>query len=90
MPRWMITCREHSELISKSMDCRLSVRDRVLTGIHSWICLPCGYLKKQFGALRQACRWKHAQNRAGKDRKGTVLSEEVRKRIQFRVNQQLK
>lgn len=90
MSRWMINCKQYSELISKSMDCRLSLQDRVLMRIHGWVCPPCGYLRKQFLAMRRACRWSPTERRDGEDQKGPVLPDEACKRIQSKINQLLK
>ncbi len=56
MSRWMINCKEHSRLTSESMDRPLSFWDRISIRIHQWICPPCSQLKKQFVAIRKACR----------------------------------
>lgn len=56
MARWMINCKEHSRLASQSMDRPLSFWDRLSVRMHLLICPPCNQLKKQFDAIRKACR----------------------------------
>ena len=90
MSRWMINCKQYSELVSKSMDSRLSIQDRILARIHALICPPCRYLQKQFSAMRQACRWLPEENDSGEDRDGSVLPDEACDRIQSAIDQLLK
>jgi hypothetical protein len=90
MSRWMINCRQYSELISKSMDCRLSLKERILIRIHGWICPPCDYFRKQLITMRQACRWTPEETDAGEDQRAPILSDEVCERIQSRLDQLLK
>jgi hypothetical protein len=56
MSRWMINCEEHSRLASMGLDHRLPFWDRLSARMHRWICPPCRQLKKQFDAIRNACR----------------------------------
>lgn len=56
MARWMINCREHSRLTSKSMDHPLTFWERLRIRLHQWLCPPCAGVKKQLRAIRDACR----------------------------------
>ena len=56
MSGWMINCKEHSRLASEGMDHPLAFRERISVKIHQWICPACARVKKQFSAIRAACR----------------------------------
>lgn len=50
----MHSCRQVSELVSKSLDSHLSLRDRLAVGFHLMLCRHCSHFKKQSLFLRQA------------------------------------
>jgi hypothetical protein len=58
MAHWMITCKEHSKLVSEAMDRTLPCRSRMAMKLHQWICSPCRFFNRQMNALRTACREK--------------------------------
>lgn len=50
----MRSCREVSELVSKSLDVHLSLRERLAVHLHLLMCKHCSNFKKQMLFLRQA------------------------------------
>lgn len=50
----MRSCREVSELVSKSLDVHLSLRERLAVRLHLMMCKHCSNFKKQMLFLRQA------------------------------------
>ena len=50
----MISCKKASELISKSMEEQLSVREGVSLKVHLFVCEFCEQFKKQIETLRTA------------------------------------
>lgn len=57
MPRWMISCKDYSELVSECMDRPLSLWERISIKLHQMICPPCQVVDKQLNTIREACRW---------------------------------
>ena len=43
----MLTCREASELVSKSLAVRLSIQEKVLLWLHNLYCVPCRRFAEQ-------------------------------------------
>ncbi|MGX2028932.1 MULTISPECIES: zf-HC2 domain-containing protein [Methylocaldum] len=50
----MRSCREVSELVSKSLDVHLSLRERMAVRLHLMMCRHCSNFKKQMLFLRRA------------------------------------
>lgn len=50
----MRTCREISELVSKSLDVHLNLRERLAVRLHLIMCRHCSNFKKQMLFLRRA------------------------------------
>lgn len=52
----MISCKRATELISKSLEDSLSLKDEVLLKMHLFICETCELFRKQSHVLRKAVR----------------------------------
>lgn len=52
----MLTCRQTSELVSQSLDRRLSLRERIGVRMHLLICAMCARAKEQVEFLHRAAR----------------------------------
>lgn len=63
----MISCRETSALVSKSLDERLSWRERIAVRLHLAMCSACRAFERQMLLLRSACA-ELAAGRRGLDR----------------------
>jgi len=70
----MITCKHATELISKSMEEELSVRERFSLRLHLFICEFCEQFRKQIEVLRRAVKREDSVC-------GEKLSEEAKHRI---------
>lgn len=92
MARWMINCKEHSRLASESMDRPLSLWDRVSVRMHQWICPPCNQLKKQFDAIRKACRMIPAETdeTGGINKYTSAIPKDARQRMKAVLREHLK
>ena len=53
---WMYSCKDVSELLSKSMDRSLPFYQRMLMQLHLLMCKYCSRVKEHFEALRTASR----------------------------------
>ena len=53
---WMYSCKDVSELLSKSMDRSLPFYQRMLMRLHLLMCKYCSRVKEHFEALRKASR----------------------------------
>ena len=53
---WMYSCKDVSQLLSKSMDRSLPFYQRVLIRLHLFMCKYCSRLKEHFEVLRTAIR----------------------------------
>lgn len=80
MAGWMINCKEYAEMVSRSLDCRLSFWDRMSIKIHQVLCPPCNHIRQQFNTIRNACQLGTTDEFAGDD-KDKRLSEEACERI---------
>ena len=52
--KFMLTCKQASQLISQSLDRPLSLTDRIKLRFHLFICDACTAFKKQLDQLRAA------------------------------------
>ncbi|MGD9006518.1 MAG: zf-HC2 domain-containing protein [Desulfobacteraceae bacterium] len=57
MSRWMLNCKEFSQLVSEGLDRPLSMWDRASMAMHRLMCPPCNTIRKQIDMLRQTCRY---------------------------------
>ena len=52
----MLSCREISELASKSLDTKLTLRQRLGLGVHLRMCDQCARYRRQLVQLREVLR----------------------------------
>jgi hypothetical protein len=68
----VLSCRKMTRLVSDALDRRLSLRERLVLGIHLWGCRPCQ-------RFRRALRWLHGALPTAPS--GARLSPQARARI---------
>ncbi len=76
-----MSCERASQLISKSMDCPLTRRERLSLRIHLVLCGACRALRRQLQAIRLAARRSEQALEQAAQSAGEVLSAESRERI---------
>lgn len=76
----MISCKEASELISQSLDRRLSFAERVRIRIHLLVCQACTQYGKQLSFLHIAAS-RFSKGMEHGDQEASRLSPEARHRI---------
>ena len=54
--RWMISCREATELASRRLDGAISLRERMRLGLHLLVCAACRAAERQMRRLRELAR----------------------------------
>jgi hypothetical protein len=80
MTRWMLSCKEYSQLVSEELDRPLSLWDRASMAMHRLMCPPCTVIRKQIDLLREGCRYVPSDNPDETDER-CVLPDEARQRI---------
>ena len=75
----MLTCKQVSELVSQSIDRRLSLRERIGVRLHLLICRMCSRVKKQMEFIHRAA--KEYADRGGAAVRQLQLSPGARERI---------
>jgi hypothetical protein len=78
-----ITCQRAAELVSQSLETRLSGWERLTLGLHLGICGPCWRFRRQSFLVQRAGRLAGQPERAG--RAAASLSEAARERIKSRL-----
>ncbi len=79
--RWsMISCRDVSALVSRSLDESLTVRERMKIRLHLMFCEACSRFERQVRFMDRAMR-DYARKDPEGDGAGPTLSEEARERI---------
>ena len=74
----MLSCKQASRLVSQSLECKLTFRERFGLSLHLMMCDACKLFSRQLGLLRQAI--KRIAANVEQDTQIT-LSDEARKRI---------
>ncbi len=82
--KWMASCKETTELVSRSMDERLSFGDRMAMRMHLLICKNCMRFTQQLQDMRRLFR---LETRANGDAPG--LTPEARQRIASELQNKL-
>ncbi len=82
--KWIPTCRETTELASRSMDERLPFADRMAMRLHLAICENCARFNRQLQDMRRLFR---AETAADDDAPG--LAPEARQRIESELQKKL-
>lgn len=81
--KWMTTCKETTELASRAMDERLSLRNRIAMRMHLAVCKNCRRFSEQIQEMRRLFRLET------KDDSMPGLSDEARKRIETELQKKL-
>jgi predicted anti-sigma-YlaC factor YlaD len=82
----MLTCKEVSELVSQSLDRKLSLRERLGVRVHLLVCNACDRFAAQMRFLRAAAR--RFRELPPEDDTGVRLSDAARGRIRRRLDGQ--
>lgn len=83
--KWLPTCRETTELVSRGMDERLSLTNRVAMRLHLAICQNCAQFTHQLQEMRRLFR-----TETGAEADAPGLSPEARTRIANELQNTLK
>jgi len=81
LARQLPPCREITQLISESMDRKLTLRERITMRLHLKICVLCGRYLKQLMYVREAVHHHAAHLENGASPEPPSLSEEARERL---------
>jgi hypothetical protein len=82
--KWMVTCRETTELASRAMDERLPFADRVAMRMHLAICTNCAHFNRQLQQMRFLFR-----SETGDASGEPGLAPEARERIEAELRKKL-
>ena len=82
--KWMLTCRDATELASRAMDQRLPLSNRMALRLHLAICKNCTRFNRQLQEMRRLFREETA---ASDDAAG--LAPEARQRIESALQKKL-
>jgi hypothetical protein len=80
MAGWMINCKEHATLISRSSDQSIPFWKWVSMKIHQFLCPSCRQAWRQIDTIRNACRFT-PDDAALADMEGKQLSDEACQQI---------
>jgi hypothetical protein len=76
----MLSCKETSQLVSQSLDRRLTLAERFGVRLHLFICKACGLFTKQMDLIRAHCE-PGRRSPEEMELTGEALSPEARERI---------
>ena len=82
--KWMITCKETTELASRAMDEHLPLSERMALRLHLAVCKNCARFAQQLQEMRRQFRIEAA---ASDDTPG--LAQEARQRIASELHKKL-
>ncbi len=82
--KWLPTCKETTELVSRAMDQRLPFADRMAMRLHLSMCKNCARFNRQLQAMRSQFR---LETSANDDAPG--LTAEARQRITTELHKKL-
>jgi len=82
----MLNCREVSRLVSKSMDARLPLHQRLAVRLHLLYCVWCRRYVEQIHFLRKAA---HGLTGDANDASSPKLSEEAKEQMRKRLEEAL-
>ncbi len=78
----MISCKKATELISRSLEESLSIKEELLLKMHLFLCETCDLFRKQTALLRRVVR--RSEETLGEDdsvRLSEAAKEEIRKKL---------
>lgn len=82
----MLSCKEVTELVSQSIERRLSLRERLQLRMHLFVCKACSQFKRQMEFLHAAAK-AYAQRGISAARQW-VLSNTARERIRVAIQRE--
>ena len=77
----MLSCKDATQLISRSMDTSLTIVQRILLRLHLRICKWCARYERQLFLIRETLRRLDVAGDRPEGRAGETLSEDARERI---------
>ncbi len=77
--RYLPPCKEIVRTASDSLDRKLSIRERVVTKLHLWACLPCVRYLEQSKYIRDAMH--EYEERRASELQSKTLSDDARARL---------
>src|ERR1044072_5676313 len=84
--RTLPTCQQTVEKISRSMERRLTLRERINLKLHLWICAWCQWYLEHLHIIRETARAR--ANDVPDAQSGPGLSNDARERIRRRLTNQ--
>jgi hypothetical protein len=85
----MVSCKRAGELLSLSLETRLSLRQRLALAFHWYSCRWCRRFRRQLLVVEQACRAWARSDRTTEAAADAVLTGEARERIRRALRQAL-
>ena len=84
--RWLLlhrlpTCKATVQVMSESLERRLTLRERVSLKLHLWVCAWCAWYLEHLQFMRAALRTQTAQVSDDKSAPTTSLSPDARERL---------
>ena len=86
----MISCRKATELISRSLEEPLKLKDELLLKMHLFLCETCELFRKQTSLLRKAAHRSSETLQDSDSPDADALSESAKDRIRARLNNEPK
>ncbi|MFC1504963.1 zf-HC2 domain-containing protein [Thermodesulfobacteriota bacterium] len=81
----MLSCRDVSQLVSESMDRKLSMSQNIEIKMHLFMCKFCSRFRKQVLSIRQVCR--DNADLIGEGAEQNALCQEAKERIKRSLQQ---
>jgi len=85
--RRLPTCKQTAAVISQSLERPLSLRERVKTKLHLWICIWCVRYLEQLQLMRDTLRARGSKLPEEEDASTASLSAEARERMKRALSQ---
>jgi hypothetical protein len=85
----MVSCKRAGELVSLSLETKLTVWQRLALGVHFCGCRWCRRFRRQLWLVEQACRVWAWSDRITEAAAGAALPREARERIRRALRQAL-
>ena len=83
----MVSCKRAGELVSRSFETKLSMRQRLALAVHLCGCRWCRRFQRQLRQVEQACRVWARSDRTTEAAPGAALTREARERIRRALRQ---
>jgi hypothetical protein len=83
--RTLPACQQTVEMISQSMERKLTLRERIKLKIHLWICAWCQWYLEHLELIREAAHAKASELNDLNSASGPSLSPEARERIKRKL-----